>query len=359
MFRPQSNVIPYDLAALTPVDPAFTTNEEAIARLDVLAQTTTADAHFEVVGTSEQGRVIAGLRVGSGSRRALLLAGHHADEPVGPQTLRTLGAALLSDPDTHADLLANWTLYLVPHANPDGEAANRAWIDAWPDAAAFVSNVEREAPGRDLEFSYPDGRQETAALSAWMRTHGPFDLYASLHGMAQSEGALLLIDRSWAGRSRALQQAFSESARDAGLGLHDHNRRGEKGFFYIAPGFTTTPEGLAMQRYFAHLGDWETAQRFRLSSMEFVQSLGGDPLCLVTELPLFLVSPDTGASPASAAAYVRFKSELPGLRSDLARADPSRLDAWNLRPLGLGAAMRVQLALLASALRFREDPLSS
>ncbi len=352
-------MISYDLASLTPVDPSFTTNEEAVARLDTLARETNADAHFQIVGTSEGGRAIAGLRIGSGPRKALLLAGHHADEPVGPQTLRALASALLSDPDAHAELLSNWTLYLVPHANPDGEAANRAWIDAWPDLPAFLLNVDREQPGRDLEFAYPDGRQEAATLSAWMRTHGQFDLYASLHGMAQSEGALLLIDRAWAGRSQALQQAFLQSARDAGLGLHDHNRGGEKGFFYIAPGFATTPEGRAMQRHFEHFGDADMAARFRLSSMEFVQSLGGDPLCIVTELPLFVLPSDTDAPFASARAYVRFKSDLPSLRYGLLQGERSRLEAWNLRSLDLGTAMRIQLATLGAALRFREEPPSA
>ncbi len=350
---------PYELAGLTPPEPTFTTNEEAIAELDVLARETEVDAHFEIIGTSGEGRAIAGLRIGSGPNKALLLAGHHADEPVGPQTLRTLAAGLLSKPEAHAELLSNWTLYLIPHANPDGEADNRPWIDAWPDLPLFVSNVRRELPGRDLEFSYPDGRQEAAALSAWMREKEPFGLYASLHGMAFSEGALLLIDRAWAGRSQALQQAFAEAARDADLDLHDHNRGGEKGFFYIAPGFTTTPEGRAMQRYFTHIGDKEMAARFRLSSMEFVQSLGGDPLCVVTELPLFLVPPDADAPPASARAYVRFKGDLPSLRDDLQRGDATRLDAWNVRPLDLATAMRIQLATLGAALRFREDPLSA
>lgn len=352
-------MIPYDLAALTPVDPTFTTNEEAVARLDVLARETTADADFEIIGTSEEGRAIAGLRVGSGPKKALLLAGHHADEPVGPQTLCTLAASLLSDPNAHAELLSNWTLYLIPHANPDGEADNRPWIDVWPDLPSFVSTVRRELPGRDLEFAYPDGRQESNVLSAWMREQGPFDLYASLHGMAFSEGALLLIDRTWAGRSQALQHAFVQAAHDGGLDLHDHNRGGEKGFFYIAPGFTTTPEGRAMKQHFEHIGDSKMAARFRLSSMEFVQSLGGDPLCVVTELPLFLVPPDADAPPPSARAYLRFKGDLPSLRDDLKRGDTTRLDAWDVRPLDLATAMRIQLATLGSALRFREDPLSA
>ena len=67
------------------------------------------------------------------------------------------------------------------------------------------------------------------------------------------------------------------------------DRNGEKGFQYIGPGFTTTPEGQAMRAYFKSIGDEQTVSLFRDSSMEFVRKLGGDPLCLVTEIPLFYV----------------------------------------------------------------------
>jgi hypothetical protein len=215
----------------------------------------------------------------------------------------------------------------------------------------------REPPGRDLEFAYPDRRAEAQAVTRWAGEQGPFDLYASLHGMAVGEGALLLIDRHWAGRSAALQVAFTGAATEAGLDLHDHNRGGEKGFFYIAPGFATTPEGRAMQRHFESLGDDDMAARFGLSSMEWVQSLGGDPLCLVTELPLFVVPPDPDAPPASARAYVRLRGELPKLRAALASGDATALGRWPLRPLDLAVAMRFQLSTLGAALRFREKPL--
>ena len=88
---------------------------------------------------------------------------------------------------------------------------------------------------------------------------------------------MLLIGRPWAFRTAPLQRAFAEAAREAGLRLHDHNRKGEKGFFYLAPGFTTTPEGEAMRTFFRAQGNEATAAHFHDSSMEFVQRLGGGP----------------------------------------------------------------------------------
>jgi hypothetical protein len=164
----------------------------------------------------------------------------------------------------------------------------------------------------------------------------------SLHGMGFSDGAMLLIERNWTYRTEALQAGFAEAAAAAGLRLHDHNRKGEKGFFYVAPGFTTTPEGAAMRRYFLSHGDPETASRFGDSSMEFVRSLGGDPLCLVTELPLFLI--DGPREPMRPTAYLAFKDSLPEIRLALERGESIApwKERFGLHPLPLETAVRLQ-----------------
>jgi len=44
-----------------------------------------------------------------------------------------------------------------------------------------------------------------------------------------------------------------------------------------------------MREHFLALGDSDTADRFRPSSMETIRSLGGDALTMVSEMPLFLL----------------------------------------------------------------------
>jgi Zinc carboxypeptidase len=318
----------------------------------------------ELVGKSEEGRPIYGYHMGSGRVCVSLIGGSHADEPVGPDTLRRFlltvaermigggsGVAnaadsLVSETDI-AELLETYSFHIIPHVNPDGEAANRVWADAWPDLVTYTRNVVREIPGRDIEFGYPDRRQENKAVSAWLSRYSPFDLHMSLHGMGFSDGTMLLIEKNWAYRTEELQAGFAAQTAAEGLTLHDHNRKGEKGFFQIAPGFTTTPEGFAMRTFFESRGDSETAGLFSDSSMEYVRGLGGDPLCLVTEMPLFLV--DGMSSPGSADAYVRFRKEyLPRLR--LASISPDELAAiiseFGLRELSLPVARRLQLTAL-------------
>ncbi len=349
---PTHSAIP-DLAALVP-DEALSFREQEAARAPLRAAcVANADvATYEDLGESEQGRPIYGVVLGDGPRAVSLIAGAHADEPVGPETLRAFVLESLRRRDTYAGLFDAFRFVIVPHINPDGEARNRAWIAQWPSLAAYLAHVVREQPGRDLEFGFPAMRIENRLVADFMRAHAPFTLHMSLHGMGFSEGAMLLIDRHWAGRTQRLRDGFADAARAAGLRLHDHNRKGEKGFFYIEPGFTTTPEGAAMRAYFLALHDETMAACFHDSSMEFARSLGGDPLCLVTELPLFVVEQRAPREAGRPAAYLAFRERLPQLRLRASQAsDLSDLvEPFGLQPLDLRTAVGLHLRALALGL---------
>ena len=86
---------------------------------------------------------------------------------------------------------------MVPHANPDGEQANRAWIERWPSADASLRHVLREPLGRDVEFGFSAMRPENAAMTSFLARAAP----VRLHGMAFAEGAALLIERRWVTRT--------------------------------------------------------------------------------------------------------------------------------------------------------------
>ena len=318
------------------------------------------------LGESEEGRPIDGVVLGRGGLHVSLMAGNHADEPVGPDFLRRFVAAVLDSPDACRPLLDAFRFFIVPHTNPDGAFRNRAWRTVWnessaPDsagdwgeavAAAYLRHAVREPPGRDVEFGFPDMRPENRAAAAWLRKHGPFALHGSLHGMGISGGALLLIEKHWGYRATRLQAHFREAAHAERLPLYDRNRQGEKGFFYLAPGFWTTPEAPAMRAFFEARGDMETAALFHSSSMEYVRSLGGDPLCYVTELPLFLAQ---GLSPASGSQQIIAKLRLRLAQrdgaSDEAREDIRQaMQQLGLRPLPLASALRMHLRTLSAAL---------
>jgi hypothetical protein len=269
------------------------------------------------LGRSREGRPILGWRFGEGGTRISLIGGCHADEPAGPRLLRELVARLEGG---DGDLLEGREWWIAPQVNPDGEERNRRWQergpqqgDAGPDAydlPSYLAHAVRELPGDDIEFGFPDGvgtvdgpggpgepRPENRALFDWWRTaDGPFHVHASLHGMGFAAGSWLLIEPTWAERAGLLREAFGDRVREMGYVLHDVERLGEKGFFRLGRGFATRPDSRHMRDHFLARGDEETAARFRPSSMETIRALGGDPLTLVTEMPLFL-TPGVGEEP--------------------------------------------------------------
>ena len=298
-------------------------------------------AAVRTVGISERGRPVHGAVIGTGSRHATLIGGAHADEPVGPETLRLLIAAAARPEPALEAVLRGWRLWVVPHVNPDGEHANRTWMERWPSVDAFLGGVVREAPGRDVEFGFPAMRRENAAVTAFLGGAAPVRLHASLHGMAFAEGAALLIDRRWITRTTRLRRAFSAAAAVCGIGLHDEDRRGEKGFHYLGAGFATTPTGVAMRAHFRAAGDHDTAALFHDSSMEQVaRSAPGSwaPLCLVTEVPLFRVA-------RRASGYVALRARLPELTMRAQRGAPvtDELARFGIEPVDPRVAIRLQL----------------
>ena len=255
------------------------------------------------IGRSRDGRPILAHRIGDGPLRVSLVGGCHADEPVGPRFLLRLVRYLVSREGTRLRGTATW--FIIPHLNPDGAAANAAWQTPGADLydfAAYLRHRVRELPGDDIEFGFPHGdedraaRPENRAARDFWRARAPFDLHVSMHGMSVAAGPYFLVERSWWPRLREMAATLTRDVEDAGYTLHDVERHGEKGFHRLARGFCSRPDSRAMRRHFLDLGDPETAARFRPSSMEAVRALGGDPLTLVTEMPLF-ITPGVGAEP--------------------------------------------------------------
>lgn len=342
----------FSLPSLLDEAPRFRTHGEVRSAIEKACARHPEVASFRELGQSEEGRTLYGVVLGTGSHTVSLIAGNHADEPVGPETLRAFILNSLAHRNEMAPWFRHFQFVVVPHTNPDGEARNWPWIEQWPDPIEYLQHAVREKPGRDLEYGYPSMRPENEHVSSFLRNHGPFALHMSLHGMSMGEGALLLINRPWTFRTQVLRDEFVESADSHGLPMHDHNRKGEKGFFWIEPGFQTTPRGDAMRTFFRAQDDPEMAQQFHDSSMEFVASLGGDPLSMVTELPLFLVKGSSSSS-HQPERYLELREKRPELRARLERGEDVQhiLDSYDLRPIPLKSVMQLQLRALELGLQ--------
>lgn len=297
-------------------------------------------AHAVEIGRSRDGRPIHAYRVGDGGRRVSLIAGCHADEPVGPRLLGRF-VPYLYGLDRGDPLVEDIEWWIIPHLNPDGAALNAPWQHPGAEAydfAEYLPGRVRELPGDDIEFGFPnptaagrggsDGgagqadrvgprdegaRPEPAAAAGWWAgADGPFDLHLTLHGMAWAAGPWFLIEPAWIDRTAPLRAYLAERVRELGYRLHDVERHGEKGFVRIERGFATRPDSVAMREHFLALEDLETAARFRPNSMEHIRSLGGDALTLVSEMPLFI---------------------LPGVGERIGPPDP-KLEEWRERIAG-------------------------
>lgn len=291
---------------------------------------------------------MVGHRFGRGPLRVSLIAGCHGDEPTGPRLLRRLASCLDRMPPSDPLLeLASW--WLIPDMNPDAAAANASWSEGETvafDPRRHAAEARREAPGDDVEYGFPrspddrGARPENLAAAAFLRSAAPLHLHASLHSLAVGEGPWFLIDPAWAERSRPLRERLSAEVDALGYRLHDVDRRGEKGFWRIDRGFATTPDSGSMRRHFLDRGDEDIAARFRPTSMELARSLGGEPLTLVSEVPLFVWKDQRGAPVP--------EGSRPG------PAERARL-AELVAPVPIADQMRLQVALLAAGLDLVRD----
>ncbi len=325
------------------------------------------------IGTSRQGRAVFGHVLGRGPVHLSLIAGCHADEPVGPAMLVKLVEYLAAQP-ANAAALRELTWYIVPHANPDGAARNASWTGTTRAAVDHLGEADRiyhlahclrdqvrEPPGDDMEFGFPrgsddhDARPENRAVADFLTAGAPLTLHGSFHGMSFASGPWFLIEPAWIDRTVRLREALRRRVRSMGYRPLDVDRRGDKGFRRIDEGFSTRPDSIAMAAHFREQGDAETAAKFRPSSMEFVRRLGGDPLTLVSEMPLFLLpsEPRPGGPPeqpgsAGRRTLQRWLEQLAG------GGDPDRLvaaaEAGGVRGMPIRDQMRLQLAFLNEAL---------
>ena len=254
------------------------------------------------IGSSRAGHPIFGYKFGTGATAISLIGGCHSDEPVGPKFLRHF-ISFLHDLQNDDPLLSDYEWWIIPHANPDGELLNKMWYnDTALDYSliSYLKHAFREQPGDDIEFGFPRShtdlaaRPENRAIYKWWKSSSkPFKLHASLHGMGFGAGPWFLLDRSWIFRTVELRDKCSSLTKQLGYVLHDIERNGEKGFFRIEKGFCTRPDSRYMIQHFNNLGDAETADKFRPSSMETIKSLYSDSLTIVSEMPLF-ITPGVG-----------------------------------------------------------------
>nr|WSZ13855.1 M14 family zinc carboxypeptidase [Streptomyces canus] len=162
----------------------YPTVDELGARAAALVARHPADARLRRAGTSRAGNPLWLLSVGHGSRQALVVAGPHANEPVGGGTVLRLAEQALADPRLTVEADATWNLLLC--LDPDGLRRNEGWLRGPYSLDRYFRNFFRPGFGEQPEW-LPDGAEaaalpETRTLLALQDELRPF-LQCSLHGV--------------------------------------------------------------------------------------------------------------------------------------------------------------------------------
>ncbi|MET8817910.1 M14 family zinc carboxypeptidase [Streptomyces rochei] len=158
--------------------------DELGARAAALAARHPRHARLRRVGTSRAGTPLLLLSVGHGSRHALVVAGPHANEPVGGATVLRLAERALADPRLTEGADATWNLLLC--ADPDGLRRNEGWLSGPYTLDRYARNFFRPGFLEQPEWlpDCPDhaALPETRTLLALQDELRPF-LQCSLHGV--------------------------------------------------------------------------------------------------------------------------------------------------------------------------------
>ena len=158
--------------------------DELGARAAALVTHHPRHARLRRVGTSRAGTPLLLLSVGHGSRQVLVVAGPHANEPVGGATVLRLAERAVADPHLTEGADATWNLLLC--VDPDGLRRNEGWLSGPYTLGRYARNFFRPGFLEQPEW-LPDGPEraalpETRALLGLQDELRPY-LQCSLHGV--------------------------------------------------------------------------------------------------------------------------------------------------------------------------------
>ncbi|MGI5429404.1 M14 family zinc carboxypeptidase [Streptomyces sp. CA-179760] len=201
--------------------PRYPTVDELGARAAALVARHPRDARLRRVGTSRAGTPLWLLSVGHGSRQALVVAGPHANEPVGGATVLRLAERALADARLTEGADATWNLLLC--LDPDGLRRNEGWLTGPYTLGRYFRNFFRPGFLEQPEW-LPDGAAgaalpETRALLDVQDELRPF-LQCSLHGV-DIGGGFVELTRDLPGLAPRLAHIAARLGIPRELGAYD------------------------------------------------------------------------------------------------------------------------------------------
>jgi len=173
------------------------------------------------IGVSRRGDSIEAIKIGDGSKRALLYAMPHPNEPIGSMMLEFLSLRLAED-DKLRDALG-YTWYLVKCVDPDGTRLNEGWFKGPFSVENYARYYYRPPMFQQVEWTFPvdyktlhfhNPLPETRALMALIEQVRPDFIY-SLHNSGFG-GVYFYITE----KAPSLYEPFHKLVESQGLPLH-------------------------------------------------------------------------------------------------------------------------------------------
>lgn len=268
--------------------PDFLTVDELGASSHALAERYPGTVQLLDIGASRRGERIECLKIGSGSKAALLFGCPHPNEPVGAMTLEYLAHRLASDGAFRSAY--DYTWYIIKSADPDGTRLNEGWFKGPFTVENYARHFFRPAGNQQVEWTFPVDYKtlkfdsplpETRALMNIIESVRPAFVY-SLHNSGFG-GVYYYL-------SRPLSQvypAFHAAAREAGIPLSMGEAEMPWCCRYDQAVFELPTVGAGydyLERYTG--GDPAKILNTGASSAEYASRFG-PAVTLVTEVPYF------------------------------------------------------------------------
>jgi len=127
--------------------------DELDQRTDELAKKYPKTVEVRIGGYSRQGHPIKVIKIGHGSRNALLFGCPHPNEPIGAMMLDFLAEKLASDERFRSQF--DYTWYLIKVIDPDGTKLNEGWFSNPESIRTYAEHFYRPPGYLQVEWTFP------------------------------------------------------------------------------------------------------------------------------------------------------------------------------------------------------------
>lgn len=245
------------------------------------------DGNFnvEIIGKSRGGIPIQCVRYGSGSLKALVVAGPHCNEPIGSLTVSGLLHVLKNHPQL---LRADVQWHIIPCIDPDGSLLNEGWTQQRFTLGNYMRNLHFQAPADQVDTSFPitykgliidQPSPEALILKGLLERVRP-DFFFTLHN-AWTGGAFYFLSRDLGAQGRGQLNELLQRHRFPLQQRPIWREMCEE----FAPGMV---EIFSMRKYYDFVAQTlpgsETSMGFGAGSWDYLAEIKPQALTFVTEL---------------------------------------------------------------------------